>query len=131
LGWWVPRRWNAISLLGPLLVFLISMTAIYGLAPLRALPQNWSLIFTAFLPALAIMILLINVSEEIGWTGLVFVRLQDRHGPLHRGAPDDCRFLLCHLLCRDKIMGDYGRERMGAELVEVATRRRPQEEPLT
>jgi membrane protease YdiL (CAAX protease family) len=40
------------------------------------------LLFTAFLPALAIMILLNNVAEEIGWTGFVFARFQDRHGPL-------------------------------------------------
>jgi uncharacterized protein len=50
-----------------------------------ALAQNWLLLFTAFLPALAIMILLNNVAEEIGWTGFVLARFQDRHGPL-RGA---------------------------------------------
>jgi hypothetical protein len=47
-----------------------------------ALAQSWLLLFTAFLPALAIMILLNNVAEEIGWTGYVFARFQDRHGPL-------------------------------------------------
>jgi hypothetical protein len=35
-----------------------------------------SLLFTAFLPALAIMIVLNNVAEEIGCTGFVFARLQ-------------------------------------------------------
>ena len=51
--------------------------------PLRALAQNWLLLFTAFLPALGTMILLNNVAEEIGWTGFVFARFQDGHGPLH------------------------------------------------
>jgi membrane protease YdiL (CAAX protease family) len=51
-------------------------------APLRALVQNWLQLFTAFLLALAIMILLNNVGEEIGWRGFVFSRLQDRQGPL-------------------------------------------------
>ena len=37
-----------------------------------ALAQTWLLLFTAFLPVLAIMILLDNVAEEIGWTGFVF-----------------------------------------------------------
>jgi hypothetical protein len=82
LRWRVPLRWYAISLLGPLLIFLICVAALCGFAPLRTLGQNWPLIFTAFLPALAIMILLNNVAEEIGWTGFVFAHLQDRHGPL-------------------------------------------------
>jgi hypothetical protein len=51
---------------------VIAVTILYGCAPLRALAQSWLLLFTAFLPALAIMILLDNVAEEIGWTGLVF-----------------------------------------------------------
>jgi membrane protease YdiL (CAAX protease family) len=78
----VPLRWYLISLLAPLLTFLIAVTILYGLAPLRALGQNWLLLFTAFLPALTVMILLNNVAEEIGWTGFVFAGLQDRHGPL-------------------------------------------------
>jgi hypothetical protein len=62
---------------------------------LRALAQNWLLLFTAFLPALAIMIVLNNVAEEIGWTGFVFARFQDRHGPLALGI-----LLLPHLSSR-------------------------------
>jgi uncharacterized protein len=72
LRWRVPLRWYAISLLAPLLILLIGITILYGLPPLRALTQNWLLLFTAFLPALAIMILLNNIAEEIGWTGFVF-----------------------------------------------------------
>ncbi|HEY6813419.1 MAG TPA: hypothetical protein VI074_12105 [Propionibacteriaceae bacterium] len=53
-----------------------------GLNGAAALAQNWLLLFTAFLPALAIMILLNNVVEKIGWTGFVLARFQDRHGPL-------------------------------------------------
>ena len=73
LRWRVPLRWYLISLLAPLLIFLIAVTILYGFAP-RSLAQNWLLLFTAFLPALAIMILLNNVAEEIGWTGFVFAR---------------------------------------------------------
>ena len=64
--WRVPLRWYLISLLAPLLIFLIAVTILDGFAPLRALAQNWLLLFTAFLPALAIMILLNNLTEEIG-----------------------------------------------------------------
>jgi membrane protease YdiL (CAAX protease family) len=80
--WRVPLRWYLISLLAPLLILLIAVTILYGFAPLRALAQNWLQLITAFLPALVIMILLNNVAEEIGWTGFVFARFQDRHGPL-------------------------------------------------
>jgi uncharacterized protein len=65
--------------------------------PLRALAQNWLLPFTAFLPALAIMILLNNVAEEIGWTGFVFARLQDRHGPLRAALLTTVFFWLFHV----------------------------------
>jgi uncharacterized protein len=95
--WRVPLRWYAMSLLGPSLILLLAVTALYGLAPLRALAQNWSLIFTLFLPALVIMILLNNVAEEIGWTGFTFARLQDRHGPLRAALLTTVFFWLYHL----------------------------------
>ena len=62
----MPLRWYLISLLASPLILLIAVTILYGLAPLRALAQNWLLLVTAFLPALAIMIVLNNVAEEIG-----------------------------------------------------------------
>src|SRR5215210_7714733 len=95
--WRVPLRWYLISLLAPLLILLIAITIPYGFAPLRALAQNWLLLFTAFLPALAIMILLNNVAEEIGWTGFVFARFQDRHGPLRAALLTGVFFWLFHL----------------------------------
>jgi uncharacterized protein len=97
LRWRVPLRWYLISLLAPLLIFLIAITILYGFAPLRALAQNWLLLFTGFLPALAIMILLNNVAEEIGWTGFVFARLQDRHGPLRAALLTTVFFWLFHV----------------------------------
>ena len=110
--WRVPLRWYLISLLAPLLIFLIAVTILYGFAPLRALGQNWLLLFTAFLPALAIMILLNNVAEEIGWTGFVFARFQET--VMVRSAPPSLTgvfFWLFHVssfLCRHAIMGNHG-----------------------
>ena len=95
--WRVPLRWYAISLLAPLLILLIAITILYGLAPLRALAQNWLLLFTAFLPALAIMIVLNNLAEEIGWTGFVFAQLQDRHNPLRAALLTGMFFWLFHV----------------------------------
>jgi uncharacterized protein len=93
----VPLRWYLISLLAPLLILLIAVTILYGFAPLRALTQNWLLLFTAFLSAFAIMILLNNVAEEIGWTGFVFARFQDRHGPLRAALLTTVFFWLFHV----------------------------------
>ena len=76
---------------------LIAVTILYGLAPLRALAQNWLLLFTVFLPALAIMIVLNNVAEEIGWTVFVFARFQDRHGPLRAAVLTTVFFWLIHV----------------------------------
>ena len=95
--WRVPLRWYLISLLTPLLIFLIAVTILYGLAPLHALAQNWLQLFTAFLPALVIMILLNNLAEEIGWTGFVFARFQDRQGPLHAALLTTVFFWLFHV----------------------------------
>ena len=95
--WRVPLRWYATSLLAPLLILLIAIGILYGLAPLRALAQNWLLLFTAFLPALAIMILLNNVAEEIGWTGFTFARFQDRYGPLRAALLTTVFFWLFHV----------------------------------
>jgi uncharacterized protein len=95
--WRVPLRSYLISLFAPLLILLIAITILYGLAPLRALAQNWVLLFTAFVPALAIMILLNNVAEEIGWTGFTFARLQDRHGPLRAALLTTVFFWLYHV----------------------------------
>jgi membrane protease YdiL (CAAX protease family) len=95
--WRVPLRWYLISLVAPLLILLIAVTILYGVAPLRALAQNWLLLFTAFLPALGTMILLNNVAEEIGWTGFVFARFQDRHGPLRATLATTVFFWLFHV----------------------------------
>jgi membrane protease YdiL (CAAX protease family) len=76
---------------------LIAVTVLYCLAPLRALEQNWMLIFTSFLPALAITIVCNNVAEEIGWTGFTFARLQDRHGPLRAALLTTVFFWLYHV----------------------------------
>jgi uncharacterized protein len=95
--WRVPLGWYAISLLVPPMVLLVFVTIIYGLAPLHALGQNWRLLFTSFLPALAVMVVLNNLAEEIGWTGFVFARLQDRHGPLRAALATTVFFWLYHV----------------------------------
>ena len=79
-----------ISLLAPPLILLVAVTVLYGLAaPLGALGQNWLLIFTSFLPALVIAVVLNNVAEEIGWTGFTFCPASRSSRSVSRGASDD------------------------------------------
>ena len=59
--------------------------------------QNWRLLFTSFLAGLAVMVVLNNVAEEIGWTGFVFARLHDRHGPLRAALATTVFFWLYHV----------------------------------
>jgi hypothetical protein len=70
------------------LISVLCLTLIYGLGPLRALGQNWLLIFTSFLPTLVIMVLLNNLN-----------------GPAWLVAPTrllclDVRLVLFSTLCR-------------------------------
>lgn len=82
LRWRVPARWYAVALLGLPAALLVVAPALYGTAPLHALTANWPLVFTSFLPTLAFLVVFNNVAEEVGWTGFLFARLQDRHRPL-------------------------------------------------
>jgi uncharacterized protein len=82
LHWRVPARWYAVVLLGPPVALLVVAPFLYGTAPLRALAENWPSAFTSFLPLLVVMVVFFNVAEEIGWTGFLFARLQERHRPL-------------------------------------------------
>jgi hypothetical protein len=42
--WRVPLRWYLNSLLAPQLILLSAVTILYGVAPLRALAENWFLL---------------------------------------------------------------------------------------
>jgi membrane protease YdiL (CAAX protease family) len=97
LRWRVPVRWYAIALLAPPAVLLASVTALYGLAPLRAPVEHWPLLLTSFLPTLVVMVVFNSVAEEAGWTGFLFARLQERHGPLRAAAVTTVFFWLYHV----------------------------------
>src|SRR5215213_3580427 len=97
LRWRVPLRWYALTLLVPPIAVSLTVAAFYGLDPLRALAVNWPLLFTSFLPTLAFMVVLNNVAEEAGWTGFLFARLQDRHGPMRAALLVTAAFWLWHL----------------------------------
>jgi uncharacterized protein len=97
LRWRVGVRWYLIALLGMPIAVLVGATALVGSAPLNALADRWQLLFTVVLPVLLLQFALFNLAEEIGWTGFLQARLQDRHGPLKASLIVTAPFALFHL----------------------------------
>ena len=80
--WRVGIRWYLLVLVGIPFIELLGAFAVLGSVPLDDLARNWPLIFTGYLPAVLITLVLVGVAEETGWRGFALPRLQDRHGPL-------------------------------------------------
>jgi membrane protease YdiL (CAAX protease family) len=97
LRWRVGVRWYLVALLGVPVAVMLVAGAIFGLAPLNALVDKWQLLFTVVLPKLLLLIVFYNVAEEVGWTGFLQDRLQDRHGPLKASVIVTLPFALFHL----------------------------------
>jgi uncharacterized protein len=96
LRWRVGLRWYALALLGlPAGMFLIAATFLAAV-PLQALVAKWPLVFTAFLPQVLIALVTVQLYEELGWTGFVQQRLQDRHGALRASLLVALAFALIH-----------------------------------
>jgi CAAX protease family protein len=97
LRWRVGVHWYLIALLGLLVVTLLGALPFLGVVPLEALAQNWSLLFTVFLPGVLVPFVLVNLWEELGWTGFMQHTLQERHGPLLASIIVAPAFALIHL----------------------------------
>ena len=97
LRWRVGLRWYLLALLGMPIATVLSASIFFGTAPLNALADNWQLLFTVVLPHLLLIIVFSNVAEEVGWTGFLLARLQDRYGPLKASAIVTIPFALFHL----------------------------------
>jgi membrane protease YdiL (CAAX protease family) len=97
LRWRVGVRWYLVALLGVPVATVLCASVIFGLAPLNALVEKWELLFTVVLPQLLLLIVFYNVAEEVGWTGFLQARLQDRHGPLKACLIVTIPFALFHL----------------------------------
>jgi membrane protease YdiL (CAAX protease family) len=97
LRWRVGLRWYAVAVLGVPVASILTASLFLGPAPVNALAEKWPLLFTAVLPHLLLIIVFSNVAEEIGWTGFLFARLQDRYGALKASAIVTVPFALFHL----------------------------------
>ncbi len=95
--WRVEVHWYLIALFGLLAVTLLGAFPFLGVAPLEALVQNWSLLFTVFLWGVLVPFVLVNVFEETGWTGFMQHTLQERHGALLASIMVAPAFAFIHL----------------------------------
>lgn len=79
--WRISPIWYLFILFGlPLLMVLGSMA--FGLLSFQNVAERWPLLFTAFLPGVAIRTLMTGLAEEPGWRGFALPRMQAKHGPL-------------------------------------------------
>jgi membrane protease YdiL (CAAX protease family) len=80
--WRVGARWYIAAIFIFLFIFLAAYSLFLRGAPLVNLLRNWQLIFSVFLPNVALGILFPSLGEEPGWRGFALPRLQSRYGPL-------------------------------------------------
>ena len=97
LRWRVNVHWYLMALLGLFLLTLMGSIPFLGVAPLEALAQNWTLLFTVFLPGVLIPFVLVNLWEETAWTGFMQHTLQQGRGPLLASVMVAPFFALIHL----------------------------------
>jgi len=93
----VGIHWYLIAIFGVPLVFFVATSLVLGTAPLDALIEKWPLLFTSYLPKVAMVFLIVSLWEEIGWMGFALPRLQDRYGPLMASTILGALWALWHL----------------------------------
>jgi membrane protease YdiL (CAAX protease family) len=97
LRWRVGIGWYLLAALAIPLGALLLAPILLGPAPLQAFGENWSLLFTAFLPQLVLALVTVQLFEELGWSGFVQHRLQARHGALRATLLVALAFAFLHL----------------------------------
>jgi membrane protease YdiL (CAAX protease family) len=97
LRWRVGPQWYFVALLGLPIATVLCASALFGVAPLQVLIDKWSLLFTLVVPMLLFRVVVLNLTEEIGWMGFLQDGLQERYGPLKGSALVTIPFALWHL----------------------------------
>ncbi len=78
--WRVGIQWYLLAIFSPVLVLLVVESILLGATPLNALLQKWPLIFSSYLPNVLLIVLVVQVFEEGGWSGFALPRLQRKYG---------------------------------------------------
>jgi CAAX protease family protein len=86
LRWRVPVRWYVIALFGVPVAATLLAIAIYQTEALESPPGGWPRALGAVFVVFLLQLLLFQLSEEIGWTGFLQDRWQERYSPLKLSA---------------------------------------------
>jgi CAAX protease family protein len=82
LRWRVPVRWYLIALFGVPVAATLLAIAIYGTEAVESPPGGWPRALGAVIVLFLLQLVLFQMPEEIGWTGFLQERWQDRYSPL-------------------------------------------------
>jgi len=97
LRWRVGLGWYLFALLSIPAAVLLCVGALFGRALLVVLADRWMLLFAVVVPQLVLLILCCIVAEEVGFTGFLQARWQDRFGPLKASLLVTVPFAVYHL----------------------------------
>lgn len=97
LRWRVGLPWYLVALFGLFVTVIVAALPFVGLTPLTIVAQKWPLLFMVFLPGVLVPFLLINLPEEIAWTGFLQATWQRRYGPVWASIMVAPLFALIHL----------------------------------
>jgi uncharacterized protein len=97
LRWRVPGRWYLIALLGVPVAATLVAIAIYGTEAVESPPGGWPRALGAVFVVFVLQLALFQLAEEIGWTGFLQDRWQDRYSPLKLSAMVALPWAVWHL----------------------------------
>lgn len=82
LRWRIGIGWYLLAILAIPVGALLLAPLFLGSVPFQGFLENWTSLFTDFVPQLLLALVTVQVFEELGWSGFVQHRLQSRHGAL-------------------------------------------------
>jgi membrane protease YdiL (CAAX protease family) len=80
--WRVGLQWYCLALLGIPIVVVFTYSQLYSTPLFQTLSQQWPILFTKFLLAVAFTFFATGLAEEPGWRGFALPGLQSKYGPL-------------------------------------------------
>jgi membrane protease YdiL (CAAX protease family) len=84
--WRVPVRWYLFALFSVPVAATLVAIVVYGTEALESPPVGWPRALAQVLGLFVIQLILFQLAEEIGWTGFLQDRWQERYSPLKLSA---------------------------------------------
>jgi uncharacterized protein len=97
LRWRVPGRWYLIALFGVPVAATLVAIAIFGTEAVESPPGGWPRALGAVFVVFVLQLALFQLAEEVGWTGFLQDRWQDRYSPLKLSAMVALPWAVWHL----------------------------------